>query len=274
MLCSSLSFALTPNKKLIFVGTELSQVWIGSTNKSKPRVLYHDFSIDPNYYIGIGYDSQRKKIYWPDNYNQVLLEGSLDGCIEKHALYSDLAFSHVPFIDTSNSRIFLSAVNDGIYVMPNNGMGPQNLIFNGQKPVTVVYDESSDNIYFGGPDQGKVFRGKADGTMLTELYDAPEIRDVEIYPELGLIFWVDLDQIWRAPLSGAGPKVVHATHLGGKLRSIEIDKTTQKLYLAEFNIPGTPGPDVIWSVNALSSGPAEIIYSGDFGSIRGLELVD
>ncbi len=138
-------------------------------------------------------------------------------------------------------------------------------------PVTVVYDPTGYVLYFGDSENDGIFAGAADGSGLTELYSADNVRDIAIDAANNFIYWVDLDNIWRGNLDGTGVASTIYDDMGGNLRAIEMDLATNRLFLGEFNVPGLD--DVIWTVNAdSSSGSQTVIHSGDFGGIRGLTL--
>lgn len=149
-------------------------------------------------------------------------------------------------------------------------------IYNLEEIVTVVYDPTSDKIYFGGPDLDSIYVGAADGSGMSSLisFDSySQVRDIAIDPAGGWIYWVDQLNLWKAPIDGTGtPSIMFSKwypRIWSYLRAVEIDLATGTLFLGEHHTPA-PNYDTIWTVNA--DGTRTILYAGDFGGIRGITL--
>ena len=244
-----------------------------------PTVLFSNAGPAPRGPIGIDLDKSTGRLFWGTGNNGELWTGSADGSGTPSFVYRTISFEqHDAEVDEANSRVFFTDEDQGVLVGPTDGSGPVTLLYGydtgnpeAGDPVTVAYDPASDQIYFGGPQNNSIFVGAADGSGLSALYTAFGVRDIAIDPVGGWIYWVDLDNIWKAAIDGSGTPTVLFSDMGGNLRAIEIDLGTGTLFLGEFGVPQDL-PDVIWMANADGTGTPSVLYSGNFGGIRGLTL--
>ena len=270
---------LTQASNLYFTATGTNQIWAANQDGSgAPSVVFSSAGPGPAGPVGIDYDMSTERLFWGTGNNNGLWMGNADGTGTSSLVYNSLGQQHDVEIDEANSRLFFTDQGNGVFVGPTNGSGPVTEVYgNGtsnpetDEPVTVAYDPWGDLIYFGGPNDGSVFVGAADGSGMSALYTAVDVRDIAIDPIGGLIYWVDLDYVWRAPIDGSGTPIILFDDMGNDLRAIEINLVTNRLFLGEFD-ESSPN-DLIWTANADGTGAPTVLYSGNFGGIRGLTLV-
>ncbi|MHC4611713.1 MAG: PEP-CTERM sorting domain-containing protein [Planctomycetota bacterium] len=256
---------------LYFTATNTNEIWVANTDGSgTPSVLFSGAGPGSAGPVGIDWDMSAGKLFWGTGNNEELWAGNADGSGAPYSVYGatgSFGETHGVAVDGANDRVFFTRQWNGLWRGATDGSGAAMLY--GNDPTSVEYDPASDLLYVGSYAGSDIRVAAADGTSSTVLYSFGAIRDLAIDPAGGTIYWVDLDNIWAAPIDGSGTPAALFGDMGGNLRTIDIDTATGTLFLGEFD---TPVGDVIWTANADGSGSPTTLYSGDFGSIRGLTI--
>ena len=255
---------------LFFTTTETNQIWVANTDGSgTPSVLFS--GAGPGSYgpVGIDWDMSAGTLFWGTGNNEELWAGDAGGSGSPYMVYGptgSFGETHGVAVDGAGT-VFFTRQWEGLWSGATDGSGASMLY--GHEPTSIEYDPAGDLLYVGSYSNSDISVAAADGSSSTMLYSVGEVRDLAIDAVGGTIFWVDLDNVWSAPIDGSGTPAVLFGDMGGNLRTIDIDTATGTLFLGEFD---TPRGDMIWTANADGSGTPATLYSGDFGSIRGLTI--
>lgn len=167
----------------------------------------------------------------------------------------------------------MAAGSGDVLVGPTSGAGPVTSLYT-DPASAVVYDPGSDRIYFGGPQMDEIRVGAADGSGDSLLYSVDNPRDIAIDPSGNRIFWVDLDNVWSAPLDGSGTPSAIFSDMGFNLGTIAFYPLADLLYLGELDGDDSGNDrDLIWTANADGTGTRTVLYDGNLGGIRGIDVV-
>ncbi len=255
---------------LWFTGTSGNQIWQANADGTgAPSVLYDpaaDFGSGP---VGIDVDPTTGMLYWGTGNNGDFWSGNIDGSGAGFFTDASVDFdeAHGTAVDPANDRVFLINDSIGLWVVNTDGTGLTDLGFNfGFGTNGLEYDPWNDRVLvaqqFGG-----VWEVAPDGSSSSLL--APDLGNGvrEVAVNANAIFWVDLANVWMANHDGSNAQIIADSIDGGNIRTI--DALGDTLYLGEFS---GFGPDTIWTID-LNTGAENILYTGDFGGIRGVTVL-
>ncbi len=256
---------------LYFTATYTNEIWAANMDGSgTPSVLFTGAGPGSSGPVGIDWDTSAGELFWGTGNNEELWKGNADGSGAPSMVYGSTGSfgeTHGVAVDGAGT-VFFTRQWEGLWSGATDGSGAA-MIYGGD-PTSIEYDPAGDLLYVGSYFNSDIRVAAADGSSSTTLYTASEVRDLAIDPAGGTIYWVDLDNIWAAPIDGSGTPAVLFGDMGGNLRTIDFDPATGTLFLGEFD---TPSGDMIWTANADGTGSPTTLYSGDFGSIRGLTII-
>jgi hypothetical protein len=255
---------------LYFTATDSQEIWVADTDGSvTPSVLFSAASPAGQGPVGIAWDMSAGTLFWGTGNSQELWTGNADGSGGPTSLYGptgSFGETHGAAVNGAGT-VFFTRQAQGLWSGAIDGSGASMIA--GNFPTCIDYDAAGNMLYVGSILNGDLSVVTPDGSSSTSLYATPGIRDVALDATGGMLYWVDLDNIWAAPIDGTGTPAVLFTDMGGNLRTIDFDPSSGKLFLGEF---ATASGDMIWTANADGSGSPTVLYSGDFGGIRGLTV--
>ncbi len=270
VLALGVNVALVQADSLYFTATSSNEIWVAEQDGSgSPSLLFSGAGPGGQGPVGIDWDTSAGTLFWGTGNHEELWGGNADGSGSPYSLYGptgNFGETHGVAVDGANDRVFFTRQWEGLWVGATDGSGASMLY--GHDPTSIEYDPGSDQLYVGSMANGDISVAAADGSSLTLLYSVSEVRDIAIDPAGGTIYWVDLDNVYAAPIDGSGSPTALFGDNGGNLRTIDIDPATDTLFLGEFD---TPLGDMIWTAN-VDTGQVTTLYTGNFGSIRGLSI--
>ncbi|MFG0251449.1 MAG: hypothetical protein ACF8NJ_01085 [Phycisphaerales bacterium JB038] len=251
---------------LWFTGTYSNQVWQANADGSGvPSVLYDPASDSGSGPTGIDIDPTTGELYWGTGNNTDFWSGNRDGSGAGFFADPSIDFdeAHGTAVDPIGQRVFLINDTIGLWVVNTDGSGLTNLGFAPGGTNGLEWDAANNRVLVGQQWNGEVWAVAPDGSSSSLLVSGFfGVRDVATNGSH--IFWVDLANVWMANADGTNPQVIADAIDGGNIRTIDAMGGT--LYLGEFS---GFGPDTIWTID-LATGAETVLYTGDFGSIRGV----
>jgi len=270
VLALGASAGLVQAQSLYFTATDTNEIWVAPSDGSgAPSVLFSGAGPGSQGPVGIDWDVAGGQLYWGTGNNEELWTGNADGSGAPTPLYGPTGTfgeTHGVAVDGAGT-VFFTRQWEGLWSGATDGSGASMIA--GNQPTSIEYDDTGNMLYVGSYSNSDISAVTPDGSSSTSLYVTPEIRDVALDAAGGMLYWVDLDNIWAAPIDGTGTPAVLFGDMGGNLRTIDFDPSSGKLFLGEFN---TSSGDMIWTANADGTGTPTELYSGSFGGIRGLTI--
>jgi hypothetical protein len=229
----------------------------------------------------IDYDNNTGKIYWGGGNWWQIWRGSDDGLDVPYLLPNSTSGGNDRLglsIDPANNRYFYSTpFGGGVWKANLDGTGSPTLIASVIWSSAIEYDATLDKLYFNG---GTTYNGyntiysmNPDGTGQVVLFNSSDgvsnARGIVTDAANNKIYWVNkgTGEIWSGNLDGTGTPSALYSYPSTNARDIDLDKSSGTLYWTEFG-----GSDIIAYAPANGSGSRTVLYSGSYGSIRGLTL--
>ena len=251
-------------------GTIDNEIWHASADGSgTPTVLYSPASDGARGPTGIDLNPLSGEIYWGTGNNSDFWSGNANGSGAGFFVDPTTAFDEAlgAAVDPASNRVYLINESLGLYSVNTDGTGIVNLSFQPGGTTGVEWDAANNRVLVSqlggfGPQISEVAPdGSSSGTLID---NTPGVRDLATNGDS--IFWVDNTAVYSANSDGTNVQTLAFDIDGGNVRTV--DYFDGSLYLGEF---GGINGDSIWRFD-LASGASNVLYQGNFGSIRGLTV--
>ena len=292
---------------LYFTGTYSNMVWVANTDGTvTPSVLFSPAAASIQGPVGIEYVPSTGKIYYGGGFRCCeVYVANADGTGSPATLANTIDVEGDQLdvsVDLANDRIFFTTGwYETVHSGNLDGSGTATEVLNVDDPPvhhaasSVVYDSSADVVYYTRVGRmtkdvpGSIWVHNADGSgSSTVLFDSSDgvtyPRDLAIDVANGRIYFVQSTGSWTCAhnwqvmggnLDGSGTlsTLYSDSGVSSVPRCIDIDVPSGMLYWTAF-VPSNQSPyqDWIMTGNADGSGTPTALYSGDFGSVRGISI--
>ncbi|NOR29062.1 MAG: hypothetical protein GQ540_11100, partial [Lutibacter sp.] len=269
---------------LYFTGTYNGTVWSANRDGSgSPTVLYDTSDgIDTAGPVGVEVNLNSGILYYAGGNTNDIFSASADGTGTISTVSNtNLGYEHHDFeFDWDNNRIFYTGDEEGLFVANADGTGSAANIIDDASVIALTYNSTTDKIYYVTHGDWNIGVINADGTSQNNnLIDANSPRGITIDEASGRLFWVEknLGKVYTALADGSEtPYELYDDGADGIPYGIDYDASTGMIYWTLFSISegdygdGDTNIDYVFKAPADGSGSPELVYSGEFGGIRGI----
>ncbi len=289
-LVLALSTVAAEAQVFYFTGTAGDQIWVANRDGSGvPSVVVPSATGDLRGPIGIEWGIPLGELFYAGGQQEAAYHAADDGGGSPAAFSGTSQGDYVldVAVDVAGNRLFFSVKDDGVYGCTLPCTSATHLEMSGTMP-GLEYDPASDLLYWT-ESAGVIARMPADGSALPELLydssdgvqdDAP--RNLVLDPANGRLYWAQHDdgssgsgEIRGGNMDGSGTTDLLFTVPADYLPfGMEIDSAAGELYWTEFDANDTDSNDRIMhgSVAGSGAGAAQVLFSGNFGSVRGVSF--
>ncbi|MBE0638106.1 MAG: hypothetical protein IH598_06290, partial [Bacteroidales bacterium] len=264
------------NPLIYFTATFEGKIYSANADGSgTPTLLYDpDDGIPIFGPVGIEADLGSGTLYWgggnhgniykapEDGMGTVTTIPSTNGCCEHHDLEIDLI----------NGKIYFTLAGIGLAVANLDGSGTATSLTT-TYATSMALDRTNNRIYFAYPDfYGiNVINTNGTGEVSNFIAAGDQVRGITIDEAAGRLYWADMGEgkIYTAKADGTEtPYILYDDGATGNVYGIDYDAANGLLYWTVFN--NSSGIDYIIVAPANGSGTPTVLYTGSYGSIRGI----
>ncbi|MBQ0739540.1 hypothetical protein J9332_35075, partial [Aquimarina celericrescens] len=255
---------------IYFTGTFEGEIWKASKDGSTtPELIFTDSETAGP--VGIEVDLTSNTIYYGGgNFHSIkyfeigqttnsILPGSTSGS-ERHDF--EIHDGYVYY--TSDGDLYKGGINSGTAI---------SIVSTGDVIAGITLDKTNNTLYYIAQDNSWGI-GKVDIDGNNEDYNyiptSENARGVTIDESTQTLYWNSgSGNIYSSPADAStAPQLLYDISAYGSGNGYHIDLDGDDLYWTKFNDPNLD--DVIFKAPKNGSGPVQVLYSGDFGSIRGI----
>ena len=260
---------------IYFSSAGTSEIWTAPIDGSGPTTLL--YTSPSSNAVGIELDETAGLMYWGGgNTSDVFVAPIIGGGpITTMANGSDGSERHDMALDPANNRYFYTGDQDGFFVANLDGTGVATQIIpggsSGDGIAAIEYDAVNDKVYYVDQANAGVARVNPDGTVYELLYTFGGFpRGIALDVPNDKLYITDRSggNIVSGNLDGTAPlDILYSDASTSSLYHIDIDRVNNEIYWVNFG-----SPDEIYMAAADGTGTPTVVYSGSFGSIRGIAL--
>uniref|UniRef100_UPI0035664C44 beta strand repeat-containing protein n=1 Tax=Lutibacter sp. TaxID=1925666 RepID=UPI0035664C44 len=262
---------------IYFTGTRNGKVWSANRDGTGSPIVLYDTSdgINTQGPVGIEVNLNNGNLYFGGGNTSNIFVASLDGNGTIDAVpNTNSGYERHDFeFDWTNNRVFYTGDEQGGFVANADGTGTATNLTN-TSIIALTYNRSNGKIYYVNHSSWNIGVINADGTNENvNLLETDSPRGITVNEVAGRLFWTEknLGKIYTALADGSEtPYELYDDGANGIPYGIDYDATTGMLYWTVFNNGALM--DYVLMAPADGSGMPELVYSGDFGGIRGIAV--
>ena len=265
--------AISP--KIYFSSTD-GMIWSANRDGTgTPIALYDYHDVNMPTAVGIEANLNNGNFYFAGADNNNIYTSSLDGNGVINTIPNTYpnGYQHDLEIDWDLNKLFYTDSSDGVYVTSIDGSESATQIGT-SGAVALTYDKTNQKIYYVNP-SGSIGVVDADGSNEnTYLFSAYNPRGITINEATGRLFWIEKNskEVWTALGDGSEAPYVLYSFAGDNnfvhnAFGIDFDPHTNMLFWTAF---GDSFDDTIYTAPADGSGVPQVLFVGNYGSIRGI----